>query len=100
MIKIPVGLVPVSQARALLDHSERMRVEHERPSVDTGPVSFCDSNVLPDYATCGLLVSDGIAQMDESVPSGQKERTEAAYRAAAIGMAELGNWLRARGFDV
>lgn len=99
------GLPPILQARTLLDYAEARRVGHERPTIDTGPLGPSKGGEelatrVDDYAVCGQCVADAMAHLDEALPNGQKERAECAYRAAVIGLQEMGNWMRTIGFEV
>lgn len=53
-----------------------------------------------DYASPGLKIEAGAMHIRESLPNGQKKRTEAAFRAMKEGIAELEFWLKSNGFDV
>lgn len=67
----------------------------EQPSIPSSPIE----GVL-DYSQGGTIVDIGCAHLDESLPNGQKARSEAAYTMLALGTVVMGRWMKARGYDV
>lgn len=74
------------------------KFRREQSSLNAQPLS--NHPLLPDYSTSGGLIDRGKQHLDESIPNGQKRRTECAYRMMLQGVCDLGVWLRAKGYDV
>ena len=83
----------------------------ETPSMSTAPLSreelaTLDRAELPgftgllDYSAAGNRVSRGMQHLDESLPIGQRRRSELAFAMMEQGMVELKIWMRARGYHV
>ena len=53
-----------------------------------------------DYASSGVTIESAAQHLRESIPNGQKGRTEAAFAALREAVALQEEWLRAKGFDV
>lgn len=83
------------QRQDLLNELEALR--RDRKTMDANPVKDPD---IRDYAACGTMISAAVHALDESIPNGQKRRTEVAAKLLLIGVVELNAWLRAKGFDM
>lgn len=62
-----------------------------------------DSVPIPDamdYAHSGQVIEQAVGHLRESVPNGQKQRTEAAFMALRIAVELQRVWLRAKGYGV
>lgn len=91
-----------ARRKQLLADAEAHR--RERPTLDANPLvpygrNATDSAVL-DYAQAGTMIQLGIHHWDESIPSGQKVRTELAAQLITEGVVETLLWLREKGYDV
>lgn len=53
-----------------------------------------------DYSSPGLKAEVGLMGLRESLPNGQKLRTEVSFRALKEGVLELEVWLKANGFEI
>jgi hypothetical protein len=74
--------------------------EHFRREPSTMDSIPLKDTAIPDYSTAGGLIDRGKSHLDESIPNGQRRRTETAYAQLLRGVMELGVWLRAKGYDV
>lgn len=92
----------------------------EKPSMSTSPLTpeerydvalsipfnsafleqFVDTSYLIDYAAAAQKITAGLHHLDESLPGGQKLRSEFAFKAMQQGIAELQAWMHARGYEV
>lgn len=79
---------------ALLKKTESYR--RERPTMDAIPV--VDPTVR-DYAAAGTMIQQAMHHLDESIPTGQRLRTELAADLLVAGTYDLTEWLRAKGYD-
>jgi hypothetical protein len=75
--------------------AEQWRTKHERRSFDTSPLTG-----IVDYGTSGQISELAMAHLRESIPDGQKHRTEEAYRALVTSVRITGLWLRRKGLNV
>ena len=82
-------------AKALLSDAERMR--RERTSMDAHPLK--DPTVI-DYGRSGQAMESAMGHLRESVPNGQRVRTEAAFHALVLSVEQHRLWLRAKGYNV
>lgn len=64
------------------------------------PLDADAAREIPDYSESCLRIGLSTLVLDESLPNGQKLRTEAAYRVLQRGVTDLGSWLRAKGLAV
>lgn len=80
-------------SEALLAAAEQNR--REATTLDTVPVP----SVL-DYSHSGQVMEQAVGHLRESVPNGQKQRTEAAFAALRISVDLQAQWLRAKGYEV
>jgi len=71
----------------------------EQPSMRTTPLTAEEFGLL-DYSTAGGKIDRAIMHLDEGLPTGQRQRCEAAYKLLAEGIQELGVWMRAAGYKV
>jgi len=55
---------------------------------------------LDDYSLGGLFVDLAKYHLDESLPNGQKERSELALLALEVGLHKLKAWMKAAGYEV
>lgn len=53
-----------------------------------------------DYAGPAMKIQSGMSHLDESLPNGQKVRSELAFQSMKQGLAELEVWMKAQGFNV
>lgn len=76
----------------------------ERPSMDAQPLvpygRSPSQETIMDYGEAGTLLALGIHHWDESIPGGQKMRTELAAQMIVEGVLGTLAWLRAKGYDV
>lgn len=84
-------------ASLYLEEAESHR--REKPVMDAYPLTGDDATVV-DYGRTGSAMELAMAHLRESVPNGQKRRTEAAANALALSVAQHLNWLRAKGYRV
>jgi hypothetical protein len=96
--KAPKG-IPLSQLtrmgyiRALCDAAEAAR--REAPTLDANPVPG-----VVDYATSGQAMELAMMHLRESIPNGQKTRTEAAMAAMMEAVQLHAKWLIAKGYEL
>lgn len=84
------------RAERLIAEAEEQR--REAPTRDTKPLP---SNVLvPDYGSSGQVMELAMGHLRESVPNGQKLRTELAWAALRLAMVNHEEWLRQKGYAV
>lgn len=81
--------------KALLDDAERLR--RETPSMDAYPLT---NATVVDYGRSGSAMENAMAHLRESVPNGQRVRTEAAFLALATALDQHRLWLRHKGYSV
>jgi len=81
------------QSEAAIKAAEDNR--RERQTMDATPMP----GVL-DYSHSGNIMELAMGHLRESVPNGQKERTEQAFRALKLAMQNQEAWLRAKGYTV
>lgn len=55
---------------------------------------------VPDYGQSGQVMEIAMAHLRESVPNGQKQRTEKAFLALKLAVMNHERWLRVKGYDV
>ena len=79
--------------RALLRLAEQHRREKSTMTSPTFPDTV-------DYSFAGIAIDMARSHLDESIPSGQKVRSEAAATLMASGLVELLVWMRAAGYSV
>lgn len=85
-----------------MNHSEeelmRQAESHRRElaTMDATPVA----PLTLDYSGPGMFIQRAMHHLDEALPNGQRLRAEIAYRMLQRGTAELGVWMRAKGYDV
>lgn len=73
----------------------------EQRGFETTPLNVANKEyVLPDWAMSGSRIDRAVRELNESLPNGQKLRTEKAMRELRRGYEELAVDLRARGLDV
>jgi len=84
-------------AKALLADAERLR--REKPSMDANPLTG-DLEVVIDYGASGQAMENAMAHLRESIPNGQRVRTEAAFMALAQSLDQHRIWLRQKGYHV
>ncbi len=67
-------------------------------------MSGFNTNPLPsiefDYAMAGNIIDKAVKELNESLPGGEKERTEKAMKNLKHGVARLEIWCKAKGLDV
>jgi dCMP deaminase len=85
-------------------HSKNIeQYRRERCTMDARPVvsdiAMPEGHVF-DYAGAGVLVEMGMHHLNESLPNGQKLRSEEAFKALEQGVEMMRNWLRAKGYSV
>jgi hypothetical protein len=83
--------------KALLADAERLR--REKPSMDANPLAG-EQNVVIDYGRSGQAMENAMAHLRESIPNGQRCRTEAAFLALQHSLDQHRVWLRAKGYHV
>jgi len=83
--------------KALLADAESLR--REKPSMDASPLTR-DAAVVIDYGRSGQAMENAMAHLRESIPNGQRCRTEAAFLALQISLDQHRVWLRAKGYHV
>lgn len=79
--------------KKFLENAEAFR--RERPSLNAGPMQD-----VMDYATSGNVMELAMAHLRESIPSGQRARTEHAWRALREAVKQQELWLRKKGYAV
>lgn len=84
------------QAERLITEAEAQR--REAPTRDTKPLPT-DFQV-PDYGSSGQVMELAMGHLRESVPNGQKVRTEHAWAALRLAMLNHEEWLRQKGYAV
>lgn len=67
----------------------------ERTSMDSWPRLG-----LVDYGSCGQISELAMSHLRESIPNGQKVRTEMAFKALQNSVELTGKWLRTKGYNV
>ena len=87
----------VTMANLLLAEAEEQR--REKPTLDSHPLQGENATVV-DYGQSGSPMELAMAHLRESIPNGQKLRTEAAARALALVVGEQMKWLRQKGYRV
>jgi hypothetical protein len=87
------GQDPEARRKQLLLDAEAHR--REKPTLDAQPLVG-----LVDYAAAGTMLQLGIHHWDESIPTGQKRRTELAAQLVTEGVVDTLQWLKAKGYDV
>jgi hypothetical protein len=97
------GQDPDARRKQLLSDAEAHR--REKPSMDAIPFVAYGRTPLAgaaplDYAQAGTMIQLGIHHWDESIPTGQKVRTELAAEMITQGVVETLIWLKAKGYDV
>lgn len=77
-------------------------LEAERRGRSVVIMSPLDPNTHPvfDYSGGALLIQLGMAHLDESLPNGQKERSELALLAIEKGVRDLRSFMEAKNFDI
>lgn len=80
-----------------LDEAEANR--RERPSVDCWPLPVETATVI-DYGRSGQAIELALSHLRESVPNGQRRRTEAASAALMIAVKQHVDWLRQKGYNI
>ena len=91
------NIYQIMQVAAEVALREAEAVRRERTSMDCYPLQ---QSSLPDYGSSGQVMEGAMAHLRESVPNGQKERTEKAWAALKLSMQAQEQWLRAKGYDV
>lgn len=83
--------------RATVDGLKNMveALRREPRSMDAIPVE----GALLDYAQAGMCIQLAMHHLDESLPTGQKERSEKALALLMIGTAMLSEWMELKGYD-
>lgn len=74
---------------------ESLRREKFNPALTPRPIA----NIV-DYAAAAQAVELAMQALDESLPNGQKERSEQAFTLATEGLKHLRTWLTVRGYSV
>lgn len=92
------NIYQVMQVAAEVALREAEALRRERTSMDCYPLM--PSSPIPDYGMSGQVMEGAMAHLRESVPNGQKERTEKAWAALKLAMQAHEQWLRAKGYDV
>jgi 8-oxo-dGTP diphosphatase len=87
-----------------LSDSDRQELIHateahrrERKTFDTSPIPGFTGR---DYAAAATMIQMAMHHLDESIPNGQKRRTELAMELMEHGIADLHDWLTAKGYDM
>lgn len=83
--------------KMLLEGAEQHR--REKPSMDAWPLGPGKATVV-DYGSSGQAMENAMAHLRESIPNGQKQRTEFAFRALRVAVRQHEAWLIAKGFNV
>lgn len=91
---VTLDLIRVA-AEMLADTAERFR--REPTTMNASPLNV--HGVL-DYATAAQMITTAMHHLDESIPNGQKERTEQSMTLLRLGATQLGAWLDAKGYQV
>ncbi len=92
-------MTPIESGKYLIDKAESNRRENSNSAM-AAPLTGHEVRRIDDYAASSLLIDSAIHHLGEALPTGQAERAAAAYRALSIGVNELGNWMRAKGYNV
>lgn len=92
--KATVALVR-AMAEKLANEAEAQR--RELPTLSVSPF---ENDLMIDYATAAQMIATAMHHLDESLPGGQRKRTEVAMMLATIGLKALGVWLEAKGCEV
>lgn len=71
----------------------------EKPSMDAVPLPVRTAETI-DYGRSGQQMELAMAHLRESVPNGQRLRTEAAARALMYAVEQQVKWLREKGYSV
>lgn len=74
---------------------EGLRREKHDPALNPRPIP----NIV-DYAAAAQAITLALQATDESIPNGQRERTEAAVVLMEEGLKHLKTWLEVRGYSV
>ena len=80
----------------LIHEAEQNR--REATTISTYPLM--PSLDIPDYGMSGQVMENAMGQLRESVPNGQKERTEKAFVALKLAVQVHEQWLRHKGYSV
>lgn len=83
--------------KALLADAEGMR--REKPSMDCAPLAG-EANTVIDYGRSGQAMENAMAHLRESIPNGQRVRTETAFLALSHSVDQHRLWLRQKGYHV
>jgi hypothetical protein len=86
------------QLRAEMQNKLAEAQRREKPSLNGNPLPT--SHNVPDYGASGQAMEIAMGQLRESVPNGQKRRTEHAFHALRLAMLAQERWLREKGYDV
>lgn len=87
-----------AQALAESTIAEAEKFRREKSTLRTTPLP--DALGVPDYACSGRVMELAMAHLDESIPNGQKRRTELAFRALILAVRNHEQWLHMQGYDV
>ena len=85
-------------------HSKNIeQYRRERCTMDACPIAssveMAEGHVF-DYAGAGVLIEMGMHHLNESLPNGQKLRSEEAFKALDQGVEMMRNWMRAKGYAI
>jgi hypothetical protein len=99
-LRVQVAAAPMTPEQ----HSKNIeQYRRERCTMDARPVvsniAMPEGHVF-DYAGAGVLVEMGMHHLNESLPNGQKLRSEEAFKALEQGVEMMRNWMRAKGYSV
>lgn len=87
--------VDMKALRKAIDPNHPEAYRRERKGFDTTPIPG-----VVDYGISGTSIDNAIHHLNESLPVGQKRRTELAFKQLAVAVAQLHDWLAAKGLEV
>jgi hypothetical protein len=70
----------------------------EKPTLNTTPLP--EAQGIPDYGQSGQVMELAMMHLRESVPNGQRRRTELAFFALKRSLQNHEEWLRRKGYNV
>jgi hypothetical protein len=85
-----------SQAWAQMALARAEAFRQEPKTFDPGPLP----GSITDYAPTGQIIEQAVAHLRESIPSGQRQRTEAAWEALRLVAPIHQEWLHKKGLQV
>jgi hypothetical protein len=97
---MPTPKYPLQDNQSIAEATCKEAEAHrrERPTMHTTPLP-ADFGI-PDYGASGQVMENAMAHLRESIPNGQRRRTELAFFALRRAIVNHEAWLRAMGYNV